>query len=131
MSLVQKLVYGSVALLIFFVIVSTVLLPRFRDTYTEGFGSTSYDSSTDLDNEYCIAKGSLTACTDCNSTNVDESGYETFLSTCHSLPARTNNTHCYACSDWGFRSTARGLLLLVLVIGLVFVAFLFFVKIRQ
>lgn len=111
MGLIEKFIIIGISLVLVFVIFDAMIMPSFQRVYEHGFGSSE---STDLVNEYCVSQGSVTACSGCNATTG--TGYGTFLDSCHSLIARANNTHCNACSDFGFRSTSRGLNLMILVV---------------
>ncbi len=122
-------------------------MPYFATTYEYGFGNEPCtkdgclitDNYADTLNPYCSSSGAVTTCTDCNSST----GYETFLDTCHSLAYNTtspataddwawqNNTHCYSCADWGFKTTSQGLGLLILVIGIISFAIIFVTTIRK
>jgi len=146
---VKNFIYGGVALLLLFVIASTLILPFFSTTYEVGFGDLPCNSpnhatgcvgltntSTDITNSACLTSSGdadITACADCNSST----GYETFLTSCYRLfehnstDVTMNGTHCIGCTTLqGYRTTNRGLVLLVLVIGLVSFAILFIKKIR-
>lgn len=110
----RRVIDIGLSLGIFFIILSSVIMVYFGTVYEHGFGS---NEASDLANEYCIAKGDVTACSGCNVTSG--SGYETFLDTCHSLISRQNGTHCYACSDFGQRTTIRGIALILIVVGII------------
>jgi len=147
--MLKTIVYGGIALAIFFTLVSTVIMVDFGKTYEYGWGTepcmktngcTSTDTGDSQLNPYCLTKGSELACTTCNQT----AGYTFFLANCHSLaPANVsgiqrsqsdawqNSTHCMACDDFQFRSTARGMNLFVLVLGLVFISLLFYAYITK
>lgn len=112
-----------IILLICLLIFSTLTFPFFRNIYEEGFGTNTQDDSTNLNNEWCVGKGSLTTCTGCNATSG--SGLESFQSTCHSLVDRQNNTDCYSCTDFGPKNTIRGLILMIFSFGLLGLAVLF------
>lgn len=137
--------------MIFFTLMATVILENFSSTYEYGFGTepcmkdncTSASSTDSFYNPYCLAGGTATACSDCNRSN----GYETFLSKCYRLAntnisgtgtasagvfadSWANATHCLRCTDWGFKTTARGMNLFVIILGMVFIAIVFFALIK-
>jgi len=132
MSLTLKnIIAVGVALVIFFIIASTLILPFFATTHEYGFGDCPYPSDTStctgLTNNYCSDVGTTeTAVANCNNS----AGYEAFLSTCGSLIATTNGTHCYNCEDWGFKTTNQGLILLVFVLALIMFA-VTFIKLKK
>lgn len=128
MGLAEKITMIGIAAVVFFLLASSLIIPLFRTGYEEGFGTSTRDDTTNLVNEYCTTKGSLTTCSDCNNTDPTSAGYELFLNKCHSLVARLNGTHCYACSSFGFRTVSRGLLLLIFVLGIISVAIYFLKK---
>jgi len=147
--MLKSIVYGGIALAVFFTLVSTVIMTDFGKTYEYGWGTepcmktngcTHTDTGASQFNPYCLTKGSELACANCNKT----SGYTFFLANCYSLaPANVsgifqsqenawqNSTHCYACDNFQFRTTARGMNLFVLVIALVFVALVFYAYVTK
>lgn len=126
---VRKIVAVPIALAILYIMLTTLVLPNFAKTY-ETCGNDAYSAGrggTSLTNDCCTTStATVTACTNCNIS----SGYSTFLSTCGSLIAVGNGTHCYSCSAFAYKTTNQGLLLLVLVIALLgfAVAFLKYFK---
>ena len=120
---VKNLILGSIGLVITFLILSELAIPFFAESYeycTGGKPFSKEGTGTVYDNGCCmVASSSLTgggvACTDCNQT----AGYEDFLSKCGRLIDTQNNTHCYGCTDWGTKTTTRGMGLLVLVLALI------------
>lgn len=119
-KILEKSIAIGIVLAIGFMIFASVVMPFFQTFYERGMGSTD---STNLKNEYCISRGSLTTCANCNATSG--SGYSTFLDTCESLVARLNNTDCYSCASFGFRTYARGLGLLCLVLAIIGMGLMF------
>lgn len=119
----------SVAILILVILASTIMLPRFRASY-------NYPS--------CTANStSLIACVDCNNTDTDSIGYDRASANCYQVPsnlygyngthvvtAGQNGTHCWGCSNFGFRTSSQGLFLLVLALGLISFAVIFIPRIR-
>jgi hypothetical protein len=122
-STIRLAVVISIALVILFLMMTTLVLPFFRSSYETGWGTTPVQrGGTGLINSYCSTpSATLIACTDCNTT----AGYTTFLSSCSSLISATNDTHCYQCSSFGFKTVSQGLLLFVLVIGMIFFGIVF------
>jgi hypothetical protein len=108
----DKIMSIGLALFIFLVMFSAIILPFFSGLYEKGIGSSG--DVNDLQNGYCSQAGGLVACAGCNVTSG--SGYATFLDTCSSLVARLNGTHCYSCTSFGYRTPMRGLLLFCLVV---------------
>lgn len=131
----KAILYTGIGLLILFILLSSMILPYFRTTYESGFGTQSChrDSNgctsgdTNLQNNYCIGASSTEiACSNCNTT----AGYEFFLANCYSLLAWNNNTYCYQCTNFGYKTTSIGLLLLVFVLALVSFAVIFLPKFK-
>jgi hypothetical protein len=116
----------ALALAIFLLIVSALVLPQFSSSYEYCTGSEPYSKNAvgdTLTNGCCNAGSStLVACSDCNQST----GYSTFLSTCSSLVDTQNNTHCYQCSNFGQKNTIQGLGFIILVVGLI--AFVTWIK---
>jgi len=123
----------AVGLMVFFVMASAVFMTHFRSQYEHGFGtrpcnadSSCTGASTNLHNQYCTgATATKVACTNCNIS----SGYEGFLDTCYSLIDEgddINDTYCYQCSSFGFRTTSQGLGVLVFVLAVIGIAVAFF-----
>jgi len=113
----KTVVYGSIALLVLFVLFSSVVMNYFRSSHTT-FG-------------YCRSNStSLQACSNCNNTATASLGYGRFYDLCYAqVEGRNstgdtygtdqNNTHCWGCGNWGFRATARGLFVLIFALALV------------
>lgn len=110
MSKIEIIATISSALILLLILINSIVFPNFKTAYEHGFGS---NDPTDLNNEYCISRGNVVACSGCNVTSG--SGYNTFLDTCHSLISRQNGTHCYQCNNFGFRSVSRGMFIFLLV----------------
>lgn len=144
MAKLSSIVYGSAALVILFILASTMIIPYFATTHEHGFGTEpcmkdgcdSSDTGESQINPYCSgASSTVIACTNCNIST----GYETFLASCYRLApvnaaqtdAWMNNTHCYQCTDFGFKTTSQGLNLLVLVMALIMFAVIFIPKFRR
>lgn len=129
----KTIIYSTIALLFVFLFTSSIWISFFGTGYEYGFGDCPYSSDngtscTNLGNNYCSTKGTnLVVCDQCNGTG----GYETFLSSCGTLIGNQNDTHCYGCTDWGFKTSTRGLILLVLVLALVGFAVTFLPKFRK
>jgi hypothetical protein len=124
---IRTIIPVAIALVILYILYATLIAPQFAVTYEYGFSTApcQKDSNscslgdTNLNNGYCVTPtATIIACANCNSTV----GYSTFLSSCSSLISAINGTHCYQCSDFGFKSVSTGLLLLILVIGMIFFA---------
>ena len=123
-ALSNKSIQLGLGLAVAFLIVGSLLLPQFGNTYEYCTGSQPYpkdETGSVLTNGCCAERGSLVACSGCNATT----GYATFLSTCQSLVSTQNGTHCYKCDDFGQRTNIRGILLIVLVLGLIALALYF------
>ena len=143
----STVVYGSVALIVFFTLASTIFMEQFANSYeylsTEPCskdGCDATDTGITQRNLYCLTNStSIVACTNCNNT----AGYENFLASCYALaPGNTsdttsqslgwfNNTHCWGCSDFGFRNTYRGLSVLIFVLGVIGISVALFSYIRR
>ena len=140
---VKTIVSVAVALVLLFIIASTLILPFFSTSYESGFAGDPCNKdntcagltngSDDLHNAYCITPtDTVVACANCNTT----AGYSTFLDTCDRLwmeaSGGANGTNCFQCSNFGFKTTSRGLILLVFVMGLIAFALIFvrIVKLR-
>lgn len=129
----KTILYSTIALLFVFLFATSIWLSFFGTSYEYGFGDCPYSSDngtscTGLGNGYCSdISSSVVACAECNGTG----GYETFLSSCGSLIAGLNGTHCYGCDDWGFKTTSRGLFLLILVLAVVGFALAFMPKLHK
>lgn len=136
---IKTVIYVGIALVILFLMATTMVLPYFANNYEYGYGnqpcnkdSTCSLSSTNLGNGYCKTGSTTNAtCASCNSST----GYETFLSSCSSLFKNPdgkiiNSTHCFACTDFGFKGTSQGLLLFIFFMGMIgfAVTFLKYVK---
>ena len=115
----------GLALTIAFLIIGNLLLPQFSQTYEYCTGEEPYSKEASGDsytNGCCIeASTDIIACTDCNSST----GYEAYLGNCHTLIGTQNNTHCYQCADFGQKSNIRGMILVILIIGVIAVAMMF------
>jgi len=138
MVTLKTIFYGSLGLLIFFIIMGSVALPFFADYYEHGYGTTPCNAdntctgtSTNLRNSYCVGSSTTRiACANCNIST----GYATFLSNCFSLideGAHLNDTYCYQCTDFGFKTSIQGLGLLVFVISILAVAFIYFTAFQR
>jgi len=140
----KKVISIGIALLLLFIIANTLILPYFEDTHEYGFGdepcmaetNCTTGTTTGLNNPYCSGRGILGTCDLCNNTDGggiagSKDGYIAFLDTCHSLDNTTSpDSQCYLCTDWGFKITVQGMLLLVLVLGLIFFAIVFMPKVK-
>lgn len=130
----NKLLGLIIGLVMLFLITSAIMLPYFAITYEHGFGTTpcnrvgcaSGDSA--FANNLCFTHSTTAlACTNCNTTE----GYEFFLANCGDLIAWDNNTHCYQCTTFqGYRTSFRGLVVLVFVLGLIGFAVWFIPRFR-
>jgi len=134
MSLINKFIAGVVAMLILFLLASTMFVGFFATTYEHGFGTEPCNKDgcvlgdTEFSNPNCLTHSTtIIACTSCNVS----AGYEFFLDNCGDLIAVSNNTHCYQCTTFqGWQSTSQGLILLVLVIAIIGFAVYFLPKVR-
>jgi len=130
----KQIVYIGIALAILYILTTTIIMPQFANNYEYGFGTqpcskTGCTSATGLTNPKCLT-GSATpiVCATCNTTT----GYSTFLSSCSSLIAWTNDTHCYQCNAFNsYNATNQGLLLFILVIGFISFGIVFFKYIKR
>jgi len=114
-----------------FIFSAALVLPFFAGIYEYGMGSVPCNkdssctaASTNTVNGYCQATSGLAACANCNIST----GYSTFLGSCHSLISWLNNTHCNACTNFGFKTSATGMMLFLLFIGLLSLVILFIMK---
>jgi hypothetical protein len=132
MKLTLNTIVGTaVALVVLFVIASAVKMPFFASTYEYGFGTepcakagcTASSSASSLINPNCATpSGSVVACASCNIST----GYSTFLKSCASEIAWSNNTLCNGCSSlYGWNSMYTGMLAFILIIGLIGFALMF------
>jgi hypothetical protein len=124
---IKSIVILAISLTMLYLLTATLIMPYFRDTY-ENYGPQLLQrGGTGLINNYCnTPTNTVVACASCNSAT----GLSTFLSTCYSLISAGNNTHCYQCTDFGFKTVSTGLLLFIFVIAMISfaVAFLKYVK---
>lgn len=137
----NALIYGAIALVLLFVIASTLILPFFASQYEHGFGDAPCNkddtcvigitnTSAGMRNPNCLTStGTVTAGTNLNNS----AGYASFLDNCYKLiaePDGANTTRCMGCATFvGYRSTQQGLALLILVLGIISFALLFIRKI--
>lgn len=136
---IKQVILLVVVLAAIFMTSYTLIMPFFGNVYEYGFGnapcnkdSTCTGTSTNLVNQYClgatISEAGKIACTSCNSST----GYSGFLSNCYALiddGTTINNTYCYGCTNWGFKSTVSGLYLFIFFIGMIAFVLLFVLKI--
>jgi len=125
---IKEIIIVGLALGLIFLLSSVMVLPFLRDTYEYGLGDEPYQrGGTGTTNGYCTSPTSTPiACTSCNVS----AGYEFFLENCYSLISTVNGTHCYQCSEFGYRTTYRGLMVIVLLVGIVALIYLFIKKAR-
>ncbi len=116
MNSIKQIVGIAIALIVAFLVLSTTTLRYLEGSYTTV--------------GYCQAQGSIQACTDCNNTDTESTGYKTLKNECSGVIGSQNNTHCYGCADWGYRDVSRGLQLLVFMMAMVGTG-LWFLKYRK
>lgn len=108
MGILQKVIGIAVALLVLFLLASTLILPQFSSSYNP----TSCSATNWIDNSTYYASDCSEYATSIGSASVIQN------STPQSCPDESNFC-CLGCSNWSFRTTSRGMILLVLVIALI------------
>lgn len=123
---IHEVFYLIVAIAAFFILFAVLVIPFFGNVYEFGGGSLPYQrGGTSLVNGYCQATdSSVIACTSCNVS----AGYATFLSSCSSLIAANNGSFCYACTNFGYKSTVNGIVLFTFFIFVIALVILIIVK---
>jgi len=115
-KLIEKIIFLAVGIAVMFYSLAYVIMPSFAPLYEHCGSNSPYSAGgggTDLTNACCkTPTNTIVACSNCNGT----SGYSTFLTTCGSLIATTNGTHCYQCTDFGNKSIFQGLFFLIFLI---------------
>jgi len=113
-ELIEKIIFFAIAVTVIFYMLAYVIIPSYEhcgtnNPYSAGTGG------TDLLNACCqTPTNTVVACSNCNQS----SGYSTFLSTCGSLIATTNGTHCYQCTNFGLKGINQGLFFLIFLIAI-------------
>jgi len=123
-----------IAMLMLFILASTMFMGFFATGYEHGFGTEPCNKDgcdageTALSNPRCLTHSTtVLTCASCNAT----AGYEFFLANCGDLISVSNNTDCYQCTAFqGYFTSMQGLLLLVLVMALIGFAVAFIPKVR-
>ena len=131
-NLIEKIMFLVIGVAILFYSLAYVIVPSFAPLYEHCGSNSPYSAGgggTDLTNACCkTPTNTIVGCSNCNSTT----GYSTFLSTCGSLIATTNGTHCYQCTDFGLKSVNQGLFfLLFLVVVFVLILVIIYAVIKK
>jgi cytochrome c553 len=128
---IHEVFYLIVAIAAFFILFAVLVIPFFGNVYEYGGAtapcvkdSSCTASSTNINNPYCLSTGALTSCTNCHNA----SGYSSFLSGCSKLVAYNNNTHCYACTDFGYKSNVNAIILFTFFIFVIAAVILIITK---
>ena len=115
-TLIEKIFLLIIAAGILFYSIAYSIIPIFAPLYEHCGTNNPYSAGsggTDLTNACCqTGSSTVIACSNCNNT----AGYSTFLSSCYSLIATTNNTHCYQCASFGNKLAFQGIFFLMFLI---------------
>jgi hypothetical protein len=117
-NLIEKIIFFVIGIAVLFYTLAYVIVPAFTPLYEHCGFNNPFSAGTggnDLTNACCqTGSATIITCANCNNTV----GYSTFLSSCSSLIATTNGTHCYQCANFGLKSINQGLFFLLFLICL-------------